>query len=207
MERVGLGAAVRRRIRERLDDLQLLDDRAGPAVRDDQRERVLVARADVDEVDVEPVDLGQEVRQGVQLRLAPSPVVVGRPVARELLHGRERHALRVVVDRLALGPPGRLDAPAQLGELRLVEADLELANGRGSPAVPSCGHLLLLSRGRRRARGGEEVDQQLVDALGLVVVDPVRGVGQALDAVEVGHVVVVGLGERGAEVAVALRPR
>ena len=54
--------------------------------------------------------------------------------------------------------------------------------------------------------GGEEVDEQLVDALGLVVVDPVRGVGQALDAVEVGHVVVVGLGERRAEVAVALAP-
>ena len=35
------------------------------------------------------------------------------------------------------------------------------------------------------------------DALGLVVVDPVRGVGQALDAVEVGHVVVFGFGKFG----------
>jgi hypothetical protein len=42
MERVRLAGAMRRRIGERLDDLQLLDDRAGPAVRDDQRERVLV---------------------------------------------------------------------------------------------------------------------------------------------------------------------
>ena len=197
-------AAVRRGIGERLDDLQLLDDRAGPAVRDDQRQRVLVLRADVDEVDVEPVDLGHEVRQGVQLRLAPAPVVVGRPVARELLHRRERHALRVVGDRLALGPPGRGDAPAQLGELRLIEADLERANGCGRLSVAdicsSC-HVVDVARGR------EEVDQQLVDALGLVVVDPVRGVGQALDAVEVGHVVVVGLGERRAEVAVAFRPR
>ena len=31
-----------------------------------QRQRVLVLRADVDEVDVQPVDLGDEVRQGVQ---------------------------------------------------------------------------------------------------------------------------------------------
>jgi hypothetical protein len=38
------------------------------------------------------------------------------------------------------------------------------------------------------AGGGEEVDEQLCDALGLVVVDPVRRVGQALDAVEVGDV-------------------
>jgi hypothetical protein len=53
---------------------------------------------------------------------------------------------------------------------------------------------------------GEEVDEQLVDAFSLVVVDPVRRVGQALDAVEVGHVVVVGLGEFWAEVAIALPP-
>jgi hypothetical protein len=42
--------------------------------------------------------------------------------------------------------------------------------------------------------GGEEVDEQLGDALSLVVMDPVRRVGQALDAVQVGYVVVVGLG-------------
>jgi hypothetical protein len=41
---------------------------------------------------------------------------------------------------------------------------------------------------------GEEVGEQLVDALCLIVVHPVRGVGQALDAVQVGRVVVVGLG-------------
>ena len=35
---------------------------------------------------------------------------------------------------------------------------------------------------------------------------PVRGVGQALDAVEAGHVVVVGLGEFLAEVAIGLPP-
>ena len=43
-------------------------------------------------------------------------------------------------------------------------------------------------------RGGEEVDKQLVDAFTLVVMHPVRRVGQALDAVEVGYVIVVGLG-------------
>ena len=34
---------------------------------DDERQRVLVLRANVDEVDVEPVDLGDELRQRVQL--------------------------------------------------------------------------------------------------------------------------------------------
>ena len=41
---------------------------------------------------------------------------------------------------------------------------------------------------------GEEVDEQLIDALGLVMVHPVRRVGQAFHAVEVGHVFAVGLG-------------
>jgi len=48
--------------------------------------------------------------------------------------------------------------------------------------------------------GGEEVDEELVDAVGFVVVDPVGGVGQAFDAVQVGDVVVAGLGELGARV-------
>src|SRR4249920_3364145 len=58
----------------------------------------------------------------------------------------------------------------------------------------------------RRARGTEKVDEQLRDALSLVVMDPVRRVGKALDTVEVGYVIVFGLGEFGAEVAIALAP-
>ena len=61
VESVRRGPAMRRGIGQRIDDLQLLDDRAGPPVRDDDRQRVLVLRADVDEVDVEPVDLGDEL--------------------------------------------------------------------------------------------------------------------------------------------------
>src|SRR5512132_3621210 len=53
---------------------------------------------------------------------------------------------------------------------------------------------------------GEEVDKQLVDAFSLVVMHPVRGVRQALHAVQVGYVVAFGLGEFGAEVGIALPP-
>ena len=84
MEGVRCARAVRRGIGQRLDDLQLLDDRAGPAVIDDERQRVLVLRTDVDEVDVEAVDLGHELRERVQPRLARAPVVLGLPVAGEL---------------------------------------------------------------------------------------------------------------------------
>jgi hypothetical protein len=67
---------VGRRVGERADDVEHLDDRPGPAVRDDQRQRVLVRRLDVDVVGVEAVDLRQELRQGVQPRREPPEVVV-----------------------------------------------------------------------------------------------------------------------------------
>ncbi len=55
-----LGApAVRGWIRKRPDRVEQLDDGAGPAVRHDQRQRVLMLRPDVDEVDVRTVDLGR----------------------------------------------------------------------------------------------------------------------------------------------------
>ena len=64
-------AAVRGRVGQRADGVDQLDHRAGPAVGHDQRQRVLVRRLDVDEVDVHAVDLGDELRQRVQLRLDP----------------------------------------------------------------------------------------------------------------------------------------
>ena len=95
MERVRRASAVRRRIGQWLDDLELFDDRAGPAVRDDDRQRVLVLRANMDEVDVQAVDLGDEAREGVEPRFALAPVVLVRPIACELLDRRELHSLRL----------------------------------------------------------------------------------------------------------------
>jgi hypothetical protein len=99
--------------------LQLLDDRAGPSVRDDERQRIVMARTNVNEVDVEPVDFGHEVRQGVQLGLAPAPVVVGRPIAREFGDHRQGHALRIIGDGLLVGPAGSRDARTQRLEFRV----------------------------------------------------------------------------------------
>ena len=84
-----------RRIGQRIDDLQLLDDRAGPPVRDDERQRIFMFRTNVNEMNVQSIDLGDELRQGVQFRLALAPVVVCRPIAREFLNRRELHALRL----------------------------------------------------------------------------------------------------------------
>ena len=108
VERVLGASAVRGRVGEWADGLEQLDDRARPAVRHDQRQRVLVGRLHVDEVDVQPVDLGLELRQRVESRLTPAPVVLGRPVAGELLHRRQLHALRPIGDEFLGRPASRM---------------------------------------------------------------------------------------------------
>jgi len=60
-------------------------------------------RTNVDEMNVEPIDLRHELRQGVQLRLALAPIVLC-PIARELLSRRELHALRCIGDRFPFRP-------------------------------------------------------------------------------------------------------
>ena len=89
-------------------------------------------RADVDEVDVESVDLGLELRDRVQLGLALAPVILGDPVARECLHRRRLHALGRIVHELALGPGRRSDATAQIVEVLLCDIDLEGTDFGGS---------------------------------------------------------------------------
>ena len=50
MERIRCAPAMRGGIGQSIDDLQLLDDRARPAMIDHQRQRVVMLRLDVDEV-------------------------------------------------------------------------------------------------------------------------------------------------------------
>src|SRR5713226_2628348 len=77
MEGIGCAAATRRGIGQRIYDLHLLDNRARPSMRDDERQRIFMFRANVNEVNVQSIDLGDELRQGVQSRLHLSPVVFG----------------------------------------------------------------------------------------------------------------------------------
>ena len=128
MERVCRASAVGGRIGERIDDLQLLDDRAGPAVRDDDRQRILMFRTNVNEMNVQPIDLGDELRQSVQFRLAFAPIVIRRPMAREFLNHGERHALGIIRDRFPFRPPCRIYALAQFGEFGFRNIDFELAD-------------------------------------------------------------------------------
>ena len=158
VERVRFGAAMRGGVGERIDDLQLLDDRTGPAVRDDHRQRILMLRLHVDEVDVEAVDLGDEVRQRLQMRLALAPIVFRSPVLDELLHRGELHALCC---RL---PPG---STRSAGKLRRTPARARAIAWRlmrrRSSSISSCREAdgegadrTGFGRGRRLSRGEVE---------------------------------------------------
>jgi len=119
------------------DNFHLLDDRSGPSVRDDERQCVVMLRTDVDEVNVQSIDLGLELRQSVQPRLDLAPVVVLPPIARECLDRGDLNTLRVVCDRFPLGPPCRVDASAQFGEIRLWKIHMKRTDGN-----PVGAHLL-----------------------------------------------------------------
>jgi hypothetical protein len=82
----------------------------------------------VDEVDVDPVDLGRELGERVEVRLGLAPVVVGLPVARERLQRRQLHALRPIFDQLLAGPARRGDALAEVEEILFRNVDAEGAD-------------------------------------------------------------------------------
>ncbi len=101
-------------------------------MRDDERQRVLVRRPDVDEVDVEAVNFDNELREGVQPGLDPPEVVVGDPIARERLHGRQLHALRLIRHGLPLRPARGRDPRTQRLEFRHRSLDPERPDRGGA---------------------------------------------------------------------------
>ena len=69
MESVRCARAMCGGIGEWIDDFELLNDRAGPPVRDDERQCIFMFGTNVNEVNVQPIDLGDEVRQGATRNL------------------------------------------------------------------------------------------------------------------------------------------
>src|SRR2546426_12606242 len=107
---------------------QLLDDRARPSVCDDDGQRILFLRAHVNEMNVNAVDSGCELRQCGESRLALAPVVLRAPKTRDILHRREPHALRLIVDDFPLGPLGGVDPPAQVGQIGVRSLETKRTN-------------------------------------------------------------------------------
>jgi hypothetical protein len=103
MESLRCACAICRGIAQWINNFELLDDRAGQSVCDDKLQCIFMFRTNVNEMNVQAIDFGLELRQGVQFRLALSPVVICRPITREVLDRRELHALRTSL-------PGRSDS-------------------------------------------------------------------------------------------------
>ena len=91
-----------------------LDDRAGPAVGDDQRQRVGFGRARVDEVHARAVDLGDEVVERVEPRLGAPPVVLVAPV-RDAARRGSRARCRSPSPRRGAVPGGACAPAARAG--------------------------------------------------------------------------------------------
>src|SRR2546426_11567307 len=87
-----------------------------------------MTRADVYEMNVEPIDRGHELRQGIQLRLRLPPVVARPPVANERLQLFQLDALRSIGNRFAVGPPRRREALAEIDDSVFRNLDVEGAD-------------------------------------------------------------------------------
>ena len=104
-------------------------------MRDDQRQGVGLFRTDVNEVNVDSIDVGDELREGIELGLDLAPVAVVLSVAREFVKGGELDALRLVGDELRLWPACGCDAVAQVGERFFGKVDAEGADADIAPGL------------------------------------------------------------------------
>jgi hypothetical protein len=86
-------------------------------------------RTNVNEMNVQPIDLGDELRQGVEPGLHLAPVVIRAPITHHLLEFFEPYTLGAVADCLPVGPSRGGDASAKINELLLRNIDAEGANG------------------------------------------------------------------------------
>src|SRR5580704_1489457 len=79
-------------------------------------------------MNVEPIDLGDKIRQGAQFCFDLAPVILCRPIARERLSGRELYALGCISNGFFFRPFCRVDASAQFGEFGFRNSDMKRTN-------------------------------------------------------------------------------
>ena len=92
MERGRRVQAVCAGIGQRADHVEKLDERAWPAMSQQQRNRMALRRSDVQKMHLGPVDFRDELWVAVQLRLGGTPVVFLAPVPHKLSQVAKGHA-------------------------------------------------------------------------------------------------------------------
>jgi hypothetical protein len=116
-------------VSQRSDDFAKQEDRARPSMGQDHRKRARMARADVNEVNVESIYGGSELRPLVQLSLASPPVKVIVPVGNEVLKLSEWRALLPPRLRCTFRPARLRKAPFQISKVRIGGTILEGSDG------------------------------------------------------------------------------
>ncbi|MNF71241.1 hypothetical protein D3C84_531870 [compost metagenome] len=129
IERVLRTPAVSRRVGQRANGVEEFELRTRPAMGQDQRHGIGVARTDMDKLDVDTVNGGHELRQGIELRLGLAPVIAIAPILHQLLDLSQLHTLGYVVDRFLVGPTRVRDAFAQVNQLRFIDMNPVRTNG------------------------------------------------------------------------------
>jgi hypothetical protein len=94
-------------------------------VQDEERDRVRSPAAGVNEMQIEPVDLGDEMGERVQLALLRAPVEAVAPVVEQLPEVFEVRPVIPAAPGDLVGPPRARDALAQVGERPLGNRDAE----------------------------------------------------------------------------------
>src|SRR5258708_7099195 len=107
VEGVGGVPVVCNWVGERPDGLTELDDRAGPAVRHDQRERAGLRRPHAQETNAGTVDAGAELRKPVETGLTRPPALAPQPLPAQVTEVAEADALPPVrhCPRICPAPP------------------------------------------------------------------------------------------------------
>jgi hypothetical protein len=134
--KASFGSAPRARVGEQRRDLQELDHRSRPAMRHHERHRVRLGRAQVEEMDVEPVDARHRRIERVQLRFVRAPVVAVPPMVAQRPRPRQRRALAPIVHRFAIGPACVRQPLAQVVERGGGEGEGLRPNGIGHGKAP-----------------------------------------------------------------------
>lgn len=114
---------------ERTDQIEELDDRAGPAVGQQQRQGVRLRRPHMDEMHVLLVDLRRELRQLVEPRFLSTPVVARAPVLGEPTQIADGNAVAPVGVGRLIRPAGVLQPAGEVIQVGFWDIDLEGMNG------------------------------------------------------------------------------
>src|ERR1700726_4782183 len=79
-------------------------------------------------MNVQSIELGDELREGVHFCFDLTPLILCRPIARERLDRRELYSLGCICNRFSFRPLCRVDAPAQFGQVCLWNVYMKRTN-------------------------------------------------------------------------------